>query len=107
MTCVCQFMQCHLESHWKFVEHILCYLKGTVECGIWFRQAKYFTLEAFSYADWASDLDDRKPTTRYSIYFGPNLIIWSAKKQIIVSRSSIEVEFRSLASVATKVTWVH
>ena len=40
------------------------------------------------------------------IFLGGNLIIWSAKKQALVSRSSIESEYRALALVATEIVWV-
>jgi hypothetical protein len=43
----------------------------------------------------------------FAIYFGANLISWSAKKQATVSRSSIEAEYKALANAAAEVMWVH
>jgi hypothetical protein len=34
----------------------------------------------------------------YAIFYGDNLIIWSARKQAIVSRSSTESEYKALAN---------
>nr|GEV40678.1 hypothetical protein [Tanacetum cinerariifolium] len=37
------------------------------------------SLEAFSYADWAGDSDDRRSTGGFAIYLGSNLISWTAR----------------------------
>ena len=63
-------------------------------------------LNRFSNADYANCLDDRRSVTGYVIYLGGNLIAWSARKKKFVARSSAESEYRSLASVATKVMWL-
>jgi len=61
---------------------------------------------AFSDADWGSDVDDRKSTTGYCVYLGANIITWSSHKQKVVSRSSTEAEYRSIAAVLTEVIWI-
>lgn len=39
------------------------------------------------------------------IKLGESLISWKSKKQSIVSRSSTEVEYKSLASIVAELTW--
>jgi hypothetical protein len=68
-------------------KRILRYLKGTLHLGISFKLGP-LTLSAFTDADWAGDPDDRRSTSGLLVYLGPNPITWSAKKQLIVSRSS-------------------
>ena len=65
------------------------------------------TLEGYSDADWASNLDDRKSISGICIFLGGNLITRSSRKQKVVAHSSTEAEYRALASAATDLIWVH
>jgi len=53
----------------------------------------------FSDADWAGS------TTGACIFFSPNLLTWTAKKQSIVSCSSSKAEYRALAHMAAEICW--
>ncbi|KAM3322624.1 putative mitochondrial protein like [Capsicum chacoense] len=62
-------------------------------------------LKAFTDSDWADNIDNHKSTGGYAIYFGPDLISWSSRKQRIVARSSTESEYKALTDAAAKLTW--
>ncbi|XP_021802647.1 uncharacterized protein LOC110746719 [Prunus avium] len=102
---VCQFMHTPRESHMQAVKRILRYLKGTITDGMWFKKG-HLDLVSYSDADWAGCHFDRRSTSGYCVFFGPNLISWSAKKQPTVARSSTEAEYRSLAITAAELTWI-
>jgi hypothetical protein len=63
-------------------------------------------VSAFSDADWAGCVDDRWSTGGFAVFFGANLISWSARKQPTVSRSSTEVEYKALANATAELMWV-
>ncbi|WMV18503.1 hypothetical protein MTR67_011888 [Solanum verrucosum] len=103
---VSQFLQNPLDKHWKAVKRILCYLRGTLDYGLLYSPAGHQMLTGFSDADWGSSIDDRRSTTGYCVFLGGNLVAWSSKKQHVVSRSTTEAEYRSLADVIQEVLWI-
>ena len=40
------------------------------------------------------------------VFLGNSPITWSAKKQLTVARSSTEVEYRALATIAAELSWI-
>lgn len=103
---VCQFMLCLLKPHWQAVKRILRYLKHTISHGLLLHCNSNTTLQAYSNADWAGCSDDRRSTGAYCVYLGSNLISWSSRKQPIVSRSSIEAEYKAVANTTPKLLWI-
>ncbi|KAJ6945155.1 Retrovirus-related Pol polyprotein from transposon RE1 [Populus alba x Populus x berolinensis] len=103
---ICQFMHAPTEDHFRALKRILRYVKGTVHYGLQLHCNPSRDLLAYSDADWAGCPDTRRSTTGYLIFLGPNLISWCSKKQSIVSRSSAEAEYRSLAVAIAEVAWI-
>jgi histone deacetylase 1/2 len=104
---VCQYLHAPRCAHWSAVKRILRYVKGTLSHGLLLRPSSTLPLlSAFSDADWAGDPDDRRSTGGFAIFYGGNLISWSARKQATVSRSSTESEYKSLANATAELIWV-
>jgi histone deacetylase 1/2 len=103
---VCQFLHVPTTVHWTTVKRIMRYISGIAGLGLTFRRSSSTLVSAFSDADWAGCVDDKRSTGGFSIYFGPNLISWSARKQATVSRSSTEAEYKSLANATAEIIWM-
>jgi len=103
---VCQFLHVPTTVHWTSVKRILRYIHLTSGIGLRIGKTSSTLLSAFSDADWAGDVDDRCSTGGFAIFFGSNLISWSARKQPTVSRSSTEAEYKSMANATAELIGV-
>lgn len=100
-------MQSPTIDHWNALKRILQYLQGTKTRGLFFKHSANHLL-GYADANWASDIDDRKSTIGFAIFLGSNLVSWSSssRKQKVVSHSSTEAEYISLAAAASEVHWL-
>lgn len=64
------------------------------------------SLNEYSNADWANNLDDKKSVNGNCVFLRGNLISWSYKKQKIVDHSNTEAEHRALSTAAIDLVWV-
>ncbi|GKE73084.1 hypothetical protein Tco_1535125, partial [Tanacetum coccineum] len=107
-TCYCARYQARpTEKHLTAVKRIFCYLKNTINIGLWYLKDTGFELTAFLDSDHAGCLDKRKITSG-GIQFlgGDKLVSWSSKKQDYTSMSSAEAEYASLSAYCAQVLWL-
>nr|GEX99210.1 uncharacterized CRM domain-containing protein At3g25440, chloroplastic [Tanacetum cinerariifolium] len=85
---------------------ILRYVRGTLDHGLQLHVSSASQLAAFTDADWAGCLVTRRSTFGYCVFFGDNLLSWSAKRHVTLSRSSVEAKYRGVANVAADTAWI-
>ncbi|XP_075088144.1 secreted RxLR effector protein 161-like [Nicotiana tabacum] len=101
-----QFMQKPCVPHMKSALHLLRYLNGTSDLGIFLNNSSDFSIQVYCDSDWGSCPDSRRSVTGFYILLGGSLVCWKSKKQPVVSLSSAEAGYRSLSKVVTEVTWL-
>ena len=101
-----QFLAQPRVPHMQATNRILQYIKGTPGQGVFFPCDSDLQLKAYCDADWAGCPDTRKSLTGYCVFLGDSLISLRSKKQSMVSRSSAEAEYRSMATTTCDVTWL-
>ena len=107
LSIVSQFMHNPGEQHMNAVMRILRYLKSTFGKGILFtKNVDCQSVDAYSDANLAGAIDDRRSTSGYFTFVGGNLVTWRSKKQNVVTRSSAEVEFRRMTLGICEALWL-
>ncbi|XP_019160565.1 PREDICTED: uncharacterized protein LOC109157127 [Ipomoea nil] len=103
---LCLFMHSPTIDHWKLLKRVLRYVKATVDFGLRLTASSSTDFHAVLDSDWVGCSIDRKSTSGFAVFCGSNLVLWVCHKQKTVARSSTEAEYKALADVSVKVTWI-
>ncbi|XP_057489422.1 secreted RxLR effector protein 161-like [Actinidia eriantha] len=101
LSLINRYMECPTEYHLLAAKRVLCYLKGTIDFGVFYK-----TEDLIGFSDYAGDLDDRKSTSGYVFMMSSGAVSWSSKKQQIVTLSTTEVAFIAAAVCACQAIWL-
>jgi hypothetical protein len=89
------------EDHMLAVKHILRYIVGTLNWGVYLKKGSgKTTLVGFTDSDFAGDVDSRKSTLDFFLFLNTGIITWQSNKQSLVAQSSCEAEYVAAASGA-------
>uniref|UniRef100_A0ACD5YAD9 Uncharacterized protein n=1 Tax=Avena sativa TaxID=4498 RepID=A0ACD5YAD9_AVESA len=102
----CLYMHDPRLPHLAHVKKILRYLKGTLDHGLLLNSSSPTSLTVYSDADWTGCPDTRRSTSGFCVYLGDNLVSWSSKRQVTISRSSAEAEYRAVAHAVAEAVWI-
>ena len=103
---VARYQAAPKQNHLLAVKRIFRYLQGIVQFGLWYPKGKIFTLTAYTDADWARCVDDRKSTSGGAFYLGKSLVAWLSKKHTSISLSTAEAEYITATTCCTQVLWL-
>ena len=111
-----QFMQNPGHAHWEEVKQVIWYLKGTMHWRLtigkgrhwaWAEHGKqdHIGLEGFTDADSASQFHCHS-ISGYVFTIDRGMVLWSAKKQSIVTLSTTEAEYIAATHTAKEALWI-
>jgi hypothetical protein len=105
---VSRIMEKPREDHRAAVKHLLRYIAGTLDHGVFYSKGKKgdHQLIGYSDTDYAGDVDDRKSTSGMLYCLGASPITWSSGKQKVVALSSCEAEYIAAAYGACQGIWL-
>eukprot|EP00253_Pinus_taeda_P036492 PITA_36492 len=78
---------------WKAAKHVLIYLRGTTQYGLWYKWTEGVKLQGFKDADWEATPSNRKSTFGGIFNLGSVAVSWYSWKQRSVALSSAEAEY--------------
>nr|GEY78312.1 ribonuclease H-like domain-containing protein [Tanacetum cinerariifolium] len=84
------------------LKRILRYVCGTLDYGLQLHVSFTTQLSAYTDANWAGCLVTRRSIFGYCVFLGDNLLSWSAKCQVTLSRSSAKSKYRGVANVVAE-----
>jgi hypothetical protein len=99
-------MQQPREPHMAAAHRVLHYLKGSPGHDILMSRSDTLQVQAYCDSDWAACPTTRRSVTCFVTFLGTSPILWRSKKQSVVSRSSAEAEYRSMANTVCELTWL-
>ncbi|KAL0385946.1 UNVERIFIED_CONTAM: putative mitochondrial protein [Sesamum radiatum] len=101
-----QFVNHRCESHWSSALHVVRYLNCNPSKELFFPADNTIAFSIYCDADWASCTDSHHSLTGFCVFLVSALVLWKTKKQTIVSRSTAEAEYRSMAATVCKLCWI-
>jgi hypothetical protein len=101
-----QFLSAPTMNHFNAATRILKYLKTCPGRGLFFPRDSTLQIQAYSDADWAGCIDSRRSISGQCFFLGKSLISWRTKKQLTVSKSSSEAEYRALEAATCELQWL-
>lgn len=101
-----QFLQNPRVPHFQALNHTLQYVASTAGLGITLHATDQLVLQAFTDSDWGACQDSRRSISGYVMLLGKSPVSWKSMKQGIVSKSSVEAEYRAMSNAASEITWL-
>jgi hypothetical protein len=82
--------------HWNRIKHVLRYLCGTRDMGLFYRKDTKSKLVGYTNAGYLSDPHKARSQSRYVFIYGGTAISWRSTKQTLTAISSNHAELIAL-----------
>ena len=100
-----RYTQSPNQDHWVAIRRVLKYLRGTSDYCLCYSRFQN-VLEGFGDANWISDSNEMKSTSRYVFTLRGGAVPWKSSKQTCITRSIVEAEFIALEKASFEVEWL-
>jgi hypothetical protein len=93
------------DDHWRALERVLHYLKGTMSYGI--HCIGYpRVLKSYCDVNWISDADEIYATSEYVFSLSGDAVSWKYCNQTVLARSTMEAELTALDTAIVETEWL-
>ncbi|XP_073154038.1 secreted RxLR effector protein 161-like [Henckelia pumila] len=108
LSLVSRFMSKPSREHWKAVQWLMKYLKGTSELKLKYSDSASNTCVVAGYcdSDYGADLDKRRSIFGYIFTVGGNVVSWKSSLQSVVALSTTEAEYIRLTEAVKEGLWI-
>jgi hypothetical protein len=93
------------DDHWKALEGVLRYLRGTTSFRIHYSWCPP-ALEAYSDSNWILDADETKAMSGYVFMFAGAAVSWRSCKQTVLTKSTTEAKLVALETTTNEGEWL-
>jgi hypothetical protein len=94
------------KRHWAGVKHILRYLNGTRDFGLFYARGQDSTLIGYTDAGYLSDPHNARSQTGFVYLYGGTAISWKSTKQTLVATSTNHSEIIALYEASKECVWL-
>lgn len=102
-----RYIENYTQENVNDVKHIIKYLNGNRNLGIEYKNdAKPDLIQAYCDSDYAGDIETRRSTTGFVIFFAGGPVSWASRKQPIIALSSTEAEFVAAAECCKELLYL-
>ncbi|XP_057250021.1 secreted RxLR effector protein 161-like [Beta vulgaris subsp. vulgaris] len=101
-----RFSSCPTRRHWNGIKHVLRYLQGTKDMGLFFSNQPKEDLIGFADAGYLSDPHNARSQTGYVFTSGGTAISWRSMKQTIAATSSNHAEILAIHEASRECVWL-
>ena len=106
---LCKYMANPGEVHWKLLKHLLRYLSGTRDLGLYYafeNPALCAGLHGYTDSSFADCPDTSRSTLAYAFFFDNAIVSWYSKLGSFVTTCTNHAEYNALALGAKEAEWL-
>ena len=106
MNTLSQYLVKPRRVHLIVVKHVMRYLKGTIDFGLYYDKDHEYRLYGYTYSYLEGSVIDRNITLGGCYILGSTMILWFSKKNSSVTLSMEEEEYIASFSTIFEVIWI-